>query len=63
MTFYLEKTNKEIGTTLVNVPESILTKEELELADDFVFNYTEVRYYNLHNRKTLSLYLEEVITL
>lgn len=41
LTFYLEKSNKEIGTSFISIPESILTKDELEIADDFVFNYTE----------------------
>jgi hypothetical protein len=42
LTFHLEKSNKEIGTSFISIPESILTKEELEIADDFVFNYSDV---------------------
>jgi hypothetical protein len=41
LSFSLEKDNKEIGTKYVPIPESILNHEELELADDFMFHYTD----------------------
>lgn len=52
LTFHLEKSNKEIGTSFITVPESILTKEELEIADDILFNYVEVhhKYYSFHQK-------------
>jgi hypothetical protein len=35
----MEKDNDEIGTKYIPIPESILTHEELEISDDFLFNY------------------------
>lgn len=53
LTFYLEKSNKEIGTSFITVPESILTKEEMEIADDFMFNYSDVHFDKCMIRETL----------
>ena len=32
----------EIGTVFISIPESILIKEEHEIADEIIFNYIEV---------------------
>lgn len=42
LTFTLEKTNKEIGSLFVHIPPDVLHKEEVELADDFAFDYADV---------------------
>lgn len=49
----MEKTNKEIGNVFVNIPGDVLSSEEVELADDFSFEYGEVLflYYIIRMRE------------
>lgn len=42
LTFILDKTNKEIGKTLVIIPEDVKIKDEVELADEFQFQFQDV---------------------
>jgi hypothetical protein len=46
LTFTLERTNKEIGTAFVHIPEDVLSKEEVEIAEDFAFDYADVLFVN-----------------
>lgn len=48
MTFTLEKTGNEIGTSFVTIPEEVLTKEEVEVADEFAFEYEDDNYMGIY---------------
>jgi hypothetical protein len=50
LTFTLEKANKEIGSLFVHIPQDVLHKEEVELADDFAFDYADVSKFYMEER-------------
>jgi hypothetical protein len=37
-----------LGTVWIPIPETILSKEEVEIADDFAFDYEDVNTYIIH---------------
>jgi hypothetical protein len=44
ITFFLEKSNKEIGVKYVNIPEIVLQKEEFEITNEFSFSISDAHF-------------------